>query len=53
MADQGISAVGIKRIVENCRNVFRRKENLEYYSEKDFKNAERKYVKYCLKGKPR
>lgn len=51
MADQQKRAVGMQRIIEKCRQVFRQSENLNHYSEEDLKNAERKYIKYCLLGK--
>jgi hypothetical protein len=41
---------GIELFVENCRKEFRRPENTDYYTENDYKEAERKYVKLCLKG---
>lgn len=46
-----LKTIGTKRIVERCREVFRQKENLEYYADEDLKNAERKYIKFCLMGK--
>lgn len=41
---------GIQRLVEKCREKFRCPENTNYYDEGDFKEAERKYVKFCLTG---
>jgi hypothetical protein len=43
---------GLKRLIRQCRNDFRRPENLKYYSEKDFREAERKYIRFCLTGDP-
>ena len=43
---------GLKRLVEKCRNEFRRAENTEYYSEEDYREAEKKYVRFCLTGAP-
>jgi hypothetical protein len=41
---------GIELLLERCRNEFRRPENTDYYSEDDYKEAERKFVKFCLHG---
>ncbi len=41
---------GIELIVEKCREEFRRPENTNYYSQDDYKEAERKFVKLCLRG---
>lgn len=41
---------GIELLVEKCRTEFRCSENTDYYTESDFTEAERKYVKYCLYG---
>ncbi|MCF8052065.1 MAG: hypothetical protein K9L59_12560 [Desulfobacterales bacterium] len=43
---------GLKRLVEKCRNEFRRAENTDYYSKEDFREAEKKYVRFCLTGDP-
>ena len=39
---------GINRIVEQYRERFRVPENLDYYSESDYHEAERQYLRYCL-----
>ncbi len=39
---------GIKLLVEKCRDEFRRPENTDYYTENDYKEAERKFVKFRL-----
>ena len=41
---------GIQQLVKRCRNAFRCPENIDYYDEKDFHEAERKFVKLCLLG---
>jgi hypothetical protein len=43
---------GIDLLLEKCRNEFRRPENTDYYAEQDYKEAERKFVKFCLLGNP-
>lgn len=43
---------GLKQVVEKCRNEFRKPENIEHYSEEDYREAERKYVRFCLTGDP-
>ena len=40
---------GIKSIINKCRKEFRIPENVNHYSEKDFKHAEKKYLKLCLR----
>ena len=41
---------GIELLVEKCRNEFRCPENTNYYEQDDYKEAERKFVKFCLSG---
>jgi hypothetical protein len=41
---------GMKLQVQKCRDQFRISENSEHYSDRDFREAERKYVKLCLRG---
>ena len=40
---------GIKLLINECRRKFRIPENINYYSENDYKQAEKKFVKFCLK----
>ncbi len=42
--------VGIQALLEKYKKIFRIPENLQYYSEKDYKIAERKFLKYALIG---
>jgi hypothetical protein len=42
---------GIKLLVQKCREQFRISENLEHYSDREYREAERGYVKLCLRGK--
>ena len=39
---------GIKLILRKYRNIFQIPENLNHYSEADYKIAERKFLKYAL-----
>jgi|GEM_PF-2547451 len=39
---------GILRIVDQYRQQFRVPENLDHYSEDDFHEAERQYLRFCL-----
>ena len=39
---------GVKLLVNKYRDQFRIAENLNYYSEENYKIAERKYLKYAL-----
>ena len=41
---------GIELLVERYRRDFRRPENTEYYTEDDYKDAERKFIKFRLNG---
>ena len=43
-----VTTSGINRLVEKYRRQFRIPENLNYYSERDFHHAERKYLRFCL-----
>ena len=43
---------GLKMLLKKYQKVFRIPENLNYYSEKDYRIAEKKFIKYALvKGK--
>ena len=42
---------GIQLLVEKYRKQFRIPENLKYYRKKDFKVAERKFLKLALLGR--
>jgi len=39
---------GIEMLVEKCRNEFRCPENTNYYTKDDYKEAERKFIKFRL-----
>jgi hypothetical protein len=39
---------GIERLVRKAKSDFRIPENLNYYSEEDFRLAERKYLRLCI-----
>ena len=42
------SKPGIILLLERYRAIFRREENQKYYSKQDFREAERKFLKYAL-----
>lgn len=44
---------GTRLLIKRFRNEFNCPENINHYSEEDFKEAERKYVKYRLEGHPK
>jgi hypothetical protein len=50
MNDNANATHGIELLVEKCRDDFRRPENVNHYQHDDYKEAERKFVKYCLSG---
>jgi len=39
---------GVARILDEYKKVFRIPENLNFYSEKDYQRAERKFIKFAL-----
>lgn len=39
---------GIKLLVERGREAFRIAENINFYSERDYKAAEKKFIKFCI-----
>jgi hypothetical protein len=53
MANSSNTSQGIRLLVQKCRNEFRRPENIDYYTENDYVEAEKKYVKFCLTGNPK
>jgi hypothetical protein len=50
MADTPDRTTGIKLLIQNLKKEFRIPENLEHYSEEDFQEAEKKYLKFCLQN---
>ena len=44
---------GLKKLVEKYRKKFKQPENTDFYSDKYYREAERKFIKHCLIGKPR
>ena len=51
MANRRDTKNGIKLLVHKCPEQFRISENFEHYSDREYRKAERKYVKLCLRGK--
>jgi len=39
---------GIKSLIRLYKNIFRTSENLNHYSKRDYRKAERKFLKYAL-----
>ena len=50
MANSSNTDRGIQLLIKKYRTKFRRPENIDYYTENDFKEAEKKFVKFCLTG---
>jgi hypothetical protein len=50
MANLSNTDNGIRLLVQKYRNEFKRPENTDFYTVKDYKKAEKKFVKFCLKG---
>jgi hypothetical protein len=42
------NASGLSTLIEEYRKRFRIRENLDHYSDEDFQEAEKKYIKYRL-----
>jgi hypothetical protein len=53
MANSSNTDRGIQLLIKKYRKKFRRPENIDYYTEIDFKEAEKKFVKFCLTGNTR
>ena len=51
MANRRDTKKDIKLLVQECREQFRISENFEHHSDREYREAERKYVKLCLRGK--
>lgn len=43
------AASGMDRLVEKYRRQFRIPENLDYYADGDYHQAERDYLRFCLR----
>lgn len=41
---------GIKKLIKKGKKQFRITENVSFYSEKDYKRAEKKFIKACVLG---
>ena len=42
---------GIQKLIQACKAAFRIPENIDYYSDEDYKIAERKFIKItCMEG---
>ncbi len=39
---------GLENLLDKYRALFRIPENLNFYSKKDYRKAEKKYLKYCI-----
>jgi hypothetical protein len=50
MADTPDRKTGIRLLIQNLKKEFRIPENLKHYSEKDFQEAEKKFLKFCLQN---
>ena len=48
MNERSIDESGIKLLLKKYKNIFQIPENLNYYSQTDYKLAERKFLKYAL-----
>jgi len=48
MEDLKTKTNGRKLLVREYRRKFQTRENLKYYSPKDYRRAEKKYIRFCL-----
>jgi hypothetical protein len=46
--EQNNMVIGIKLLIEHYKRIYRIPENLNHYSEEDYQEAEKKFVKYCI-----
>jgi hypothetical protein len=51
MADEIKRPTGIDQLVRECLIRFNIPENLKHYSEMNFREAEKKFVKLCFNGR--
>ncbi len=48
MRNESNKNVGIELLVKRCKEKFRIPENLNYYSQEDYRMAERRFIKHTL-----
>ncbi len=53
MDDSQYHSNGLEQLVDKFRSEFRRPENTDHYTHVDYREAERKYIKFCLNGQGR
>jgi len=51
MKKYGKESTGIQLLVKKYKKIFRIPENLRYYSKKDYKTAEKKFLYHALLGR--
>jgi hypothetical protein len=49
MDDRSQGNQGLQKLIEKFRHEFERPENTNFYSETDYRDAERKYIKHRLR----
>lgn len=42
---------GLVRLIEKSKEAFHISENVDFYSEKDYRQAEKKFIKLCIIGR--
>jgi hypothetical protein len=52
MEPAGKPGDGLELLVEKWRSEFQRPENTNFYTQNDYKEAERKFIKHCLSNGP-
>ena len=50
MKDKTSKNIGMELLIQQYKKKFETEENLNYYAQEDFVQAERKYLKYVLDG---
>jgi len=45
-----VGNIGIRLLIKTAKKKFRVPENLNHYSARDFKRAEKKFLKVCVLG---
>ena len=49
MKKHSIKDIGIQLLLKKYKKIFRIPENLNYYSEEDYRIAEKRFIKYALR----
>ena len=51
MTEESHRNIGLIRLIEKGKEAFHIAENINFYSEKDYRQAEKKFIKHCVIGR--